>query len=151
MKVLVIYGSHHHGSTKKLVEAIAERHPVDMVGAQAQEKVEWDDYDLIGFASGIDFGKFYPAVTDKAKRLPEGKAVFALYTCAKDSARYGDEILKIAAERNCIPCGKFGCRGYNTYGPWKLIGGMYKGHPNVQEQEAALHFFEELLKTIANK
>ena len=37
-----------------------------------------------------------------------------------------------------------GCRGFNTYGPWKLIGGMNKGHPSPGEIADALAFYESL-------
>lgn len=29
--------------------------------------------------------------------------------------------------------GKFGCRGYDTFGPFKLVGGIAKGHPNEED------------------
>lgn len=67
MKILVVYGSHHHGSPQKLVEAIAGRYPVDRIDAELVGNVDLESYDLIGFASGIDFGKFYPAVMEKGK------------------------------------------------------------------------------------
>jgi flavodoxin len=41
--------------------------------------------------------------------------------------------------------GEYGCRGYNTYGPWKVIGGMNKNHPSQEELEEAIHFYESLL------
>lgn len=31
-------------------------------------------------------------------------------------------------ERVCTFEGKYGCKGYNTYGSWKIIGGMNKNH-----------------------
>ena len=37
------------------------------------------------------------------------------------------------------------CRGFNTYGPWKLVGGMNKGHPNREERSGAVEFFAKLL------
>ncbi len=111
MRTIISYASTHHGSTRRLVQAIAQVHPL----------VLWD-----------------------ARTLPAGKAVFALFTCARDNGSYGDEVRTIAAERRCTYLGKFGCRGYNTYGPWKLIGGMNKGHPTPEECAAAVRFYEGL-------
>ncbi len=145
MKSLIIYGSRHHGNTEKLVKAIADAYPVDLWDAEAGRCETLADYDCIGFASGIDFGKFYPAVTEAARSLPAGKQVYALFTCARDNGRYGDEIREIARERGCAYLGKFGCKGYNTYGPWKLMGGMNKNHPSAEELAAAIRFYGEVL------
>lgn len=112
MKSLIVYGSHHHGSTEALVKAIAEQYPVDLLDAESGQLISLEEYDLIGFASGIDFGKFYPQVTEIARKLPVGKEIYALFTCARDNGKYGDEILQIASEKNCTYLGKYGCRGY---------------------------------------
>ena len=146
MKSMIIYASRHHGNTKQLAEHLAKRYEITLVDAQKGSKVDYGGYDLIGFASGMDFGKFYPPVTALAQALPTGKCVYALYTCARDQSRYGSEIEEIAAQTGCRYLGKFGCRGYNTYGPWKLIGGMNKEHPSREELEAACAFYEGLLQ-----
>ncbi len=148
MKSIIIYGSHHHGSTEALVTAIAQAHGVDLWNSEGEAACDLCAYDLICFASGIDFGRFYPAVTKLADALPEGKRVYALFTCAKDNGKYGDEIREIAAKRACIYLGKFGCKGYNTYGPWKLIGGMNKNHPSAAEISSAIAFYEGILRQI---
>ena len=40
--------------------------------------------------------------------------------------------------------GKFGCKGYDSFGPFKLVGGIAKGHPNEKDLEAAVNFMTEL-------
>ena len=57
MKSIIVYASTHHGNTKKLVEAIADKYKVDLVDAVVQKTVDLSEYDLIGIASGIVFGK----------------------------------------------------------------------------------------------
>ncbi len=150
MRSILIYASHHQGNTEKLVRAIAKAHPVRLLDAQT-ETAALAEYDLIGFASGIDFGKFYPAVTALARTLPAGKAVYALFTCARTQPAYGEEIRKIAQEAGCTFLGKFGCKGFNTYGPWKLIGGMNRAHPSPEELAAGVEFYEQLLETSSRK
>ena len=39
---------------------------------------------------------------------------------------------------------EYGCKGYNTYGPWKIIGGMNKKHPTEVEIMSAVEFFDKL-------
>jgi len=145
-KALIIYASTHHGSTKKLAEAIADRYDVHLINAAKQQTADLSAYDLIGFASGIDFGKFYPCVEQFLERnLPENKRVFFLYTCAKVSSRFTKTAKTAARKKGAAIVGEYGCRGFNTYGPWKLIGGMNKGHPSEEEVQAAVQFFESLL------
>lgn len=82
MKVLIVYHSEHHGNTKKLVEAIAGQGDVTLLNASENSNLNWSDYDLIGFASGIFYQKFHKDILDSAeKNLPIGKKVFFLYTC----------------------------------------------------------------------
>ena len=40
--------------------------------------------------------------------------------------------------------GEYGCKGFNTYGPWNLIGGMNKNHPNDKEIIEAVRFYESI-------
>ena len=146
MKSLIVYGSRHHGNTRKVAEYLAKRQKIDLVDAEAVKDIDYEMYDLIGFASGLDFGKFYPSVTELALKLPRGKKVYALYTCAKDAQKYGLQIAEIARKCDCQWLGKYGCKGWNTYGPWKLIGGMNKNHPSAEELVAAEQFYLDVLQ-----
>ena len=146
MKSLIVYSSKHHGNTKRLADYLAERQEIDLVDAETAEDVEYGMYDLIGFASGIDFGKFYPSVMELAEQLPAGKKVYALYTCAKDQQKYGLQVKEIALMCGCRWLGKYGCKGWNTYGPWKLIGGINKNHPSAEELAKAEQFYLHILQ-----
>ena len=147
-KAVIIYASTHHGSTRKLIEAIADRYDVHLIDATQQHSADLSAYDLIGFASGIDFGKFYESVEQfLEKNLPENKRVFFLYTCARVSDRFAETIKTAARRKGAVILGEYGCRGFNTYGPWKVIGGMNKGHPSAEELQGAVRFFESLIHT----
>ncbi len=148
MKIIIIYSSKHHGNTEKLVKGVAEGKGIDIFNADESKDIELSQYDLIGFASGIDFGKFYPDVIGVAQKLPENKNVFAMFTCASVNQKMGEQIHEIAKLRKCRFLGKYGCKGYNTYGPLKLIGGMNKNHPNEKEIKEAKKFIENIMNTI---
>lgn len=103
-KAVIIYASTHHGSTRKLVEAIANQYGIDQIDATKQQYADLSQYDLIGFASGIDFGKFYDCVEQFLENnLPEKKQVFFLYTCARVSNRF-TETVKVAAHKKRSYC-----------------------------------------------
>lgn len=145
-KAVIIYASTHHGSTKKLVEAIADNYDIAQIDAAKQRQADLSAYDLIGFASGIAFGRFYDSVEQFLKtNLPEGKRVFFLYTCAKVNHRFTKMIKAAAHEKRAVILGEYGCRGYNTYGPWKIIGGMNRKHPSEDEISNAVGFFASFL------
>ena len=40
----------------------------------------------------------------------------------------------------------YGCLGYDTFGPFKWIGGIAKGHPTQEECREAAAFFQGLLQ-----
>ncbi|MBR6543319.1 MAG: hypothetical protein IKT73_08960 [Anaerotignum sp.] len=78
-KGVIVYASTHHGNTKKLAEAIADSCEVALIDAEQVWQADLTEYDLIGFASGIDFGKFYPSVERfLQENLPKDKKVFFL-------------------------------------------------------------------------
>ena len=146
-KAVIIYASTHHGSTRKLAEAIANQYDIHLIDATKQQETDLSAYDLIVFASGIDFGKFYDSAEQfLEENLPENKRVFFLYTCAKVSNRFTETIKTAARKKGAIILGEYGCRGFNTYGPWKMIGGMNKGHPTQEEITEAVRFFESILQ-----
>ena len=146
-KGVIVYASTHHGNTKKLAEAIADRCEAVLIDAEQVRQADLTEYDLIGFASGIDFGKFYPSVEGfLQENLPKGKRVFFLYTCAKVNKGFTKTMQELALKKDAILLGEYGCRGYNTYGPWKLIGGMNKNHPDSEELNGAVKFYRRLLE-----
>lgn len=144
-KTIIVYASKHHGNTYKLVKAIAEKYKVETLDVMKETDVNLEEYEIIGFASGIDFGRFYEEIENFAKEnLPIKKKVFFLYTCAMDRKGFTDSMKEIAKEKEATVLGEYGCKGYNTYGPWKMIGGMNKKHPTEAEIDLAVEFFEKL-------
>lgn len=145
-KTVIVYASKHHGNTFKLIKAISDKYEIEIIDAMKETHVDLQEYDIVGFASGIDFGKFYLEIENFAReKLPFKKEVFFLYTCAMDREGFTDSIKEIALEKDAVILGEYGCRGYNTYGPWKLFGGMNKSHPTENEIQECVNFYEELL------
>ena len=147
MKTAVCYYSHHHGNTLKVLQAMAQEGEMDLIDVTARRTVQLDGYDCVGFASGIYGFAFQKAVTSFARHyLPQGKPVFFVYTYGGAKGTGAKEPAVIAREKNCPVLGEFSCKGYNTFGPFKLIGGLSKGHPNAQDLEQARRFYRDLQK-----
>lgn len=79
MKTAVVYYSKHHGNTKKLLDAIksAFSDEITLFDATKTPPENLEEYDLIGFASGIYYSKFQKNVLEFARNhTPSGKKVF---------------------------------------------------------------------------
>lgn len=147
MKTAVIYYSKHHGNTKKILDVLCKDNEIHLIDATKTEKESLAEYDLIGFASGIYYSKFHKSVLKFAEaNFPEGKSVFFLYTYGAKKEGYTKAIQETVLKKSAHVLGEFGCFGFNTFGPFKLIGGLAKGHPNETECEQAKQFFAKLVK-----
>ena len=145
MKTAICCYSRHHGNTRKVLEAMTGDDQVDLIDVTTRQAVRLEGYDCVGFASGIYYGSFHKSVLQFARQyLPEGKAVFFVYTYGMLRPGYVRAIGQVAEEKGCPVLGAFGCRGYDTFGPFKLLGGIAKGHPDTRDLENARRFYEEL-------
>ncbi len=148
MKAVIICASTHHGNTRKVVDAIAKECDVEVVDATAIHEKDLSEYDLIGFASGIYGAKFHRAVMDfAAKNLPKDKKIFFVTTSAmnKDCSK---SMASSLDGKNATVVGKFSCNGYNTFGPFKLIGGTSKGRPNEEDLKNAVEFYKNMIEKL---
>ena len=145
MKTAIVYCSRHHGNTKQLLDAIAAVRDVTLIDVLQTPVPDLQEYDRIGFASGIYYSKFHKAVLQAAEtQLPQGKDVFFLYTFGAKKEGYTNAIRQAVSRHDARILGEYGCFGWNTFGPFRLVGGMAKGHPDQMEQTGALAFFDDL-------
>ena len=145
MKTAICYYSRHHGNTREILEAMAQAGDVELLDVTTRQTVRLENYDCVGFASGVYFGKFHDSVLSFARRyLPAGKAVFFACTYGGGMGSSTRELEGLAAERRCPVLGSFGCKGYDTFGPFKLVGGIARGRPNEADLEQARSFYQEI-------
>ena len=106
-----------------------------------------DDFDVIGIASGISFGKYYPQVlTFLERNLPDNKKVFFIHTAGDPREAHNAAAKAITDAHGCEDLGTYCCKGFDTYGPFKLFGGIAKGHPTNAEINAAVEFYTKITK-----
>ena len=146
MKTAIVYYSQHHGNTKKLLDAISEGHEVTLINVVKERDADVSAYDRIGFASGIYYSGFAKQITAFAEdKLPENKEVFFIATCGAPPVDvFFKGIRRITDSKHCRFLGQYICAGYDTFGPFKLVGGLKKGHPDAAEIEGAVRFYEDL-------
>ena len=74
--------------------------------------------------------------------LPANKKVF--YICTYGGSAAYKSIEEVTASKHAVNIGYFGCKGYDTSGPFKLLGGIAKGHPNVEELQKAREYYQSI-------
>lgn len=145
MKTAIVYYSRHHENTKKLLDAIAAKNDVTLIDVTSNPQTDLSGYDRIGFASGIYYSKFQKTLLEyAAKNMPEGKPTFFIYTYGAEKAGYTKAITEAVSKHHAKILGEFGCFGFNTFGPFKLIGGIAKGHPDQSDLANAVAFYQGL-------
>ena len=146
MTTAIIYYSQHHGNTKKLLDAIKAVDPsVELIDVTAQLTADLSTYDRIGFASGIYFSAFAKQIITFADaHLPENKPVFYIYTHGAPGGNFLKAMREIATRKHGKELGEYRCQGFDTFGPFKLVGGIAKGHPTEEEIKGAVKFYKGL-------
>ena len=145
MKTAIVFYSKHHGNTRKLLDAIVAENEVDLIDVTEKPFADLSGYDRVGFASGIYYGGFAKQVMDFAEAcLPEGRKVFYLYTHGAPKGSFLKGMREIAGKKNCVEIGEYRCQGFDTFGPFRLVGGIAKGHPTEEEVRKAAGFYQQL-------
>lgn len=144
MKTAIVYYSEHHGNTKNLIDAVTTS-DTTLIDVTKTDTADLTPYDLIIFASGIYFSQFEKRVMAFVeKNLPDGKKTALLYTYGARRDSYTNKITGTIRQKDSTVIGSYGCFGFDTFGPFKLVGGIAKGHPNADEIAGAVKFVKGL-------
>jgi flavodoxin len=145
MKTLIVYTSVHHQNTEKVAEVMAEEIKADLIPAEKAQPETIATYDLIGFGSGIYFGKHHKTLLQFVESLPpvSQKTAFVFSTCG-DGKMHHTALKEKLVNRGFVIVDEFCCRGWDTVGPLKLFGGINKGRPDEKDLAAARAFAQGL-------
>lgn len=151
LRTVIVYRSKHHGNTKKLVDAIVTAHPeIDTIDVGALGKNEYPDlspYHVIIMASGIYYGNFDKDLLRVADHcLRNGDKVVGLMTYGGQAKFNGRDLDGVCRMKFANLLCMYGCPGFDTYGPFKLVGGMNKGRPNREDIDGAVAFYDRLVE-----
>ncbi|MEM2930904.1 MAG: flavodoxin family protein [Thermoproteota archaeon] len=153
MKTLIVYVSIHHGNTEKVAKTIASVLGADLARPAEADAETISKYDLIGFGSGIYFGRHHESLFSLVERLPiqNGKRVFIFSTSGLRKIMlihdFDKPLRNMLLAKGFIIVGGFNCRGWDTYPLWvRPFGGINKGKPGERELEEAKRFAISLKK-----
>jgi len=70
MKTFIVCFSYHHKNTEKIASVFAKTLDAEVKMPGEVSPQGFSEYDLVGFGSGISFGKHYKVLIDFADKLP---------------------------------------------------------------------------------
>ncbi len=152
MKTLIIYNSFHHQNTEKIARAIAEVLKADLVKPEAVKIEELENYDLIGFGSGVYLGKPHRCLLQLIEKLPpqNKKKAFLFFTSGLFPIKFINDfqtpLLRALENKGFAVISGFNCRGWDTYGLMHYIGGINRQNPNEKDLQKARDFAQKLLQ-----
>ncbi|MHA2085575.1 MAG: flavodoxin family protein [Candidatus Thorarchaeota archaeon] len=154
MNCLLVVVSYHHKNTEKIAKVFAEVLDTQIKTPRETDPKELQEYDLVGFGSGIYGEKHHKTLLDLADELPQviDRKAFIFST----SAIMGKE--KVATDhltlreklqsKGYIIVDEFACKGFNTNSFLRFVGGMNKGRPNAEDLKNADEFAQNLMQSL---
>ncbi len=148
MKALVICYSYHHSNTKKVADEIAKVLDAEVKTPHEVNPEELAGYDLVGFGSGIYMSKPHKELLALADTLPQTQNqkafIFSTSGQPNNGEKFHQKLREKLQTKGYSIVGEFNCTGFDTFGPFKLVGGLQKGHPNEDDLKGARDFAEKL-------
>ena len=150
MDSLLIVVSYHHKSTEKIASVFARILDAQIETPKQIHLEKLQEYDLIGFGSGIYDAKHHTDILDLADRLPQvsNKKAFIFSTSShigEDQVAKDHSMLRGKLQsKGYLIVDEFSCKGFNTNGFLRHFGGMNKDRPNAEDLEHAEEFATNL-------
>ena len=147
MKTLIVYHSEHHMNTKKIANVIAPVLDASLVVSPNINTTDLREYDLIGFGSGIYYGKFHEELYTWVNSLPQqnGKKAFLFSSTGSktNGERAHERFRSLLGEKGFDTIGDFSCLGFDTA---LSSDGINKGRPNANDLKNAERFAANLVE-----
>lgn len=162
MRSVIALYSYHHKNTEKVANVIAKVLDAQIKTPGEICPEELQEYDLVGFGSGIYGEKHHASLLALADKLPPvtGKKAFIFSTngvpaWATRPTGYMSPTPELFAKNHSglkeklqlkgyTVIGEFSCPGFNTNSFLKYFGGINKGRPNAEDLKRAEEFARNL-------
>jgi len=153
-KIIVVFESYHHHNTETIARIIVQRLQADLYKTEQIDPTILTDYEVIGIGTGIYYSKPHEKIQSFLKNLPHltGLKSFLFTTSGCGNKAYIQSIFtKIVSEMEqkglqVIDC--LSVKGWDTFGPYKLLGGINKGHPDLKDLYNAELFAHKILSVL---
>lgn len=141
-------------NTKRIARAMAEVLEAKLAKIEQISPTDLEEYDLIGFGSGIYGGNYHKDLMNFIDNLPPmNKDAFIFSTSGELNDKYNNLIKVKLGGKGFKIVGEFASLGevsplkfnLNLKGPLGWLGGKNKGHPDGRDLENAREFARSLL------
>lgn len=151
MRAVIVCVSVSHGNTRRVADTMAQVLGAKVVSPEEADPGQLAGAELVGFAAGVFHGRLHPRLTDFVRTLPPGRGrAFVLATSGLPElppAPFTRPLVRLLEAKGFEVEGSFSCRAFDTWTPFKLVGGINKQRPNVDDLAAARAFAERLRDT----
>lgn len=156
MRILIIYVSFHHQNTQKVALYLKQKLKVSIINLQnssfQQIKKEVQKHSIIGFGSGIYFGKHHQLLFNFLDELPKlkNKKAFIFSTAGLPILKsiWHLPLRKKIKNKGFKIIGEFSLPGYDTFGILKFFGGINKGKPSKNDLASMTY---EVIRRVAKE
>lgn len=147
--ILVTSSRSQHRNTRRIADALGDVLEARVLTPAQATPAVLEQAALVGFGSGIYWMGFDQRLVDCIRELPDmsGRNAFVFATSGLPEPpfrRYTHRLGIILEDRGFRLAGSFTCRGLDTWGPFKLVGGVSKGRPDAGDVAAAKNFAESM-------
>jgi flavodoxin len=143
---LILCKSVHHGNTARVAAAIAAVLGAEIASPEDVPYTSLPRRELVGFGSGVFYGRMHPALFDWLAGLPDASEpimpafVFSTSGLPCLAKLWHGPLVRLLARKGFDVRGAFACRGFDTWGPLWLAGGLNRDHPDAADLERAAAF-----------
>lgn len=151
MKILIIIESKHLGNTLNLAKKVVEGFDVEIKNVEEAKLADFNNYDIIGFGSGIYGSKYSSKLIKFTKKLNfNTNYTFVMSTSAGDTFEKNNSgFISILKAKGKTVLGSVSSVGYANFFPLSIFGGMNKNRPNENDIIHAKEEFALILKKYA--
>ncbi len=136
----------HHGNTRKVAKVMTGVLSADLLDPLNEDIGDVEEYDLIGFGSGIYAWKHHIKLLSVVDNLSCTNRKAFIFSTRGNLIR----IIPIKHYHNRLRCklhetgfdimGEFSCLGFDTSGPLRFVGGKNRDHPDTKDLDDARRF-----------
>lgn len=150
MNTIIILFSYHHKNTEKIAQVISSTIGAEIKTPDQVDPTTLSNYDLVGFASGVYFGKLHKVLLEFADRIPQvsNKKAFIISTSGQtgNMTKFHKKLREKLQSKGFDIVNEFNCAAFDTFGALKIFGGLNKGRPNEEDLKQAEAFAQSLKK-----
>ena len=149
-QTLLICTSVHHGNTAAVARAMAGVLGAEVAAPEAVPYTIVHEHDLLGFGSGVYYGRMHRALFTWLRGLPDAtepsRPAFVFSTSGLPflAKAWHAPLASLLRRKGFDVVGEFACRGFDSWGPLWFVGGLNRRHPDERDLARAGEFARRL-------